>query len=297
MWDVDNLAHPAASIEKLADHGRMPRRGPTLSEYVLALLDLLLPIECAGCDEPGIDWCARCVLQVRSPVWPVAPRDLSVRAVGHYSGPLRLALLRFKERGRRDIVRPLAALMAEQLDAATDGVAEQGIWLVPAPSRRSAARKRGGDHMLRLCRRMAAEHRGVMVADMLRLGRGVRDSVGLDAAERAANLEGRIVVRAGKRPPEGAEIVLVDDVVTTGATLRACRAALETVGIGVQRALVLCDATQGKDDHEASVESYRSSSDIGMSFSASTQVGVSGLKGLLSIRDAGYGARHPQRPI
>ncbi|MEJ3657766.1 phosphoribosyltransferase family protein [Actinomycetes bacterium KLBMP 9759] len=210
---------------------------------------------------------------------------------------MRVALLRFKERGMRDIVRPLAVLMGEQLDDATTGISETDIWLVPAPSRRSAARRRGGDHMLRLCRRMVVERRGITVADILRVARGVRDSVGLDAAERAANLEGRIVVKARRLPPAGAQVVLVDDVVTTGATLRTCRAALEAVGVSVRSALVLCDATRRTEDHEAGVEFYRSPGDIGMSFSASTQVGVTGLKGLLPIRDAGYGARHPQRPI
>ncbi|OLT15744.1 hypothetical protein BJF78_15995 [Pseudonocardia sp. CNS-139] len=73
-----------------------------------------------------------------------------VLAVGRYHGPLRTALLRYKERGRRDLARPLAALLGMALDE----IALPGapLWLVPAPSRASAARLRGGDHVLRLCR-------------------------------------------------------------------------------------------------------------------------------------------------
>jgi predicted amidophosphoribosyltransferase len=165
-----------------------------------------------------------------------------VVAVGRYAGPLRSALLRYKERGRRDLAGPLAALLASALDELAP--ARPPVWLVPAPSRPSAARVRGGDHVARLCRAVAARRPEARIARPLRLAGRTRDSVGLDAEQRAANLAGRVQVRDAALPvraPDG--VVLVDDVVTTGATLRACRDALASAGVRAEAAIVLCDAT------------------------------------------------------
>jgi predicted amidophosphoribosyltransferase len=164
-----------------------------------------------------------------------------VLAVGRYTGPLRSALLRYKERGRRDLAGPLGALLAAALDEA---VGPAPVWLVPAPSRRAAARERGGDHVARLCRAVAARRPGVRVARPLRLARRARDSVGLDAEQRAANLAGRVRVLPAALPVSGTgTVLLVDDVVTTGATLVTCCDALAGAGVAVGAAVVLCDAT------------------------------------------------------
>lgn len=64
--------------------------------------------------------------------------------------------------------------------------------------------------------------------------------MGLDAEQRAANLAGRVRVRPAALPGSGT-VLLVDDVMTTGATLRTCTDAL--AGVGVAAAVVLCDAT------------------------------------------------------
>jgi predicted amidophosphoribosyltransferase len=211
-----------------------------------SFLDLVLPADCAGCGGPEPPWCGWCRRQLGARSSPRLPGGPQVLAVGRYRGPLRAALLRYKERGRRDLARPLAALLAGPLhELAPPGPAgaPAPTWLVPAPSRPAAARARGGDHVLRLCRALSAQRSDLRVAHPLRLDRRVRDSVGLDAAQRAANLRGRVRVVSARLPPVGDRLVIVDDVLTTGATLRECRSALAREGVGAGWAVVVCDAT------------------------------------------------------
>jgi predicted amidophosphoribosyltransferase len=120
------------------------------------------------------------------------------------------------------------------------------MWMVPVPSRRAAAGRRGGQHVELLARRAAAALAGAgvaaAVAPALRMGAGVRDSVGLVAAARRANLAGRVLARRAGLPPAGTSVVLLDDVVTTGATVAACAATLLRTGVTVSAIVALAAA-------------------------------------------------------
>lgn len=232
------------------------------------LVELVLPLCCAGCGRHGAAWCPVCASGVGRPRFvggaggfaggmsgfvggvgglggglPALP---PVVAAGRYAGPLRAALLGYKERGRRELAGPLAGQLHAALRGCPLPVAGR-CWLVPAPSRRAAVRARGHDHVRTLAERLAellaAEDEPVGVGGPLRMRGGGRDSVGLSPAARAANLLGRVGVDPSRLPPPGAEVLVIDDVVTTGVTLRHCVAALSEAGVPVRGALVLCDAT------------------------------------------------------
>jgi len=150
-----------------------------------------------------------------------------------------------KERGRGDLVGPIGhawALAVQYLRewGELDAAELAPLCLVPAPSRRRAARRRGGDPVLRSARVCAARLGGATtVWPALRSGRGVRDSVGLGADERLANLSGKVLVSTRCRPHPDATVLLVDDVLTTGATAATSTEALRRCGVRVRAVLVL----------------------------------------------------------
>ncbi len=191
-----------------------------------ALIDLVLPQCCVGCGRDGAALCASCA---SSRLVQVDAAGLPVVAAADYAGGLRTALLAYKERGRRDLARPLGELLARAVPRA-------GVMLVPVPCADAVARARGGDHVLRLAR-VAARHRGVRVAAPLRLDRAVRDSAGLGRRDRARNLHQAMLATPARRPGEAA--VIVDDIVTTGATLREAARALDCAGWAVCSAAVV----------------------------------------------------------
>jgi predicted amidophosphoribosyltransferase len=160
-----------------------------------------------------------------------------VWSAARYEGAVRDALLAYKERGRRDLAPPLAELLAAAVAAALDaGPGRRDVVLVPVPTARSVAAARGGDHVLRLARRAGARHGVRTAVGVLSLTRRIHDSAGLGIAQRERNLAGAVAARAA---PDGLAALVVDDIVTTGATVRACVRALESAGWAVVGAAVV----------------------------------------------------------
>ncbi len=160
-------------------------------------------------------------------------------ALGRYAGARSRAILAMKEHGRRDLAVPLARALALGVDRLiTWGMLVAPLTVVPAPTRRWAARRRGGDPVTRIAVAATRKHPELTVVPALRTTGLVRDSVGLTSAARERNIAGRVRL---VRPARG-EILLVDDVLTTGAT--ACEAVrvLHSAGARVMAVLTVAYA-------------------------------------------------------
>lgn len=206
-----------------------------------ALAELAAPSGCAGCRLRGQRWCAACssALHGQPPrAWrptPCPPGMPATWAGPAYDGPVREAVVAWKELGRVDLGPELALVLRSSVAAAAttlghDQPRGQPVAVVPAPSARASTRARGRSPVLELA--VAAVGRGPVV-DALRLRRPVRDQAGLSAVQRADNLAGAVAVRAREaRLLQGLPCVVVDDVVTTGSTLCECARALREGGAG-----------------------------------------------------------------
>ena len=204
-----------------------------------ALLDLLYPPRCAGCHTRGVRLCAACVAQC-VPLSPVRrakalPADSALRrALGIYpfEGVLREAIHAFKYNGDQQLAAPLAALLVPHRPFAA-------LAIVPVPLHKARQRERGFNQAHLLAHELSRAWQIPLLADLERV-RATDHQVGQNARDRATNVQGAFVWQ-GKTPPPST-ILLIDDVLTTGATLQACAAALIAAGATDVEGLTLARA-------------------------------------------------------
>lgn len=228
-----------------------------------ACVDLLLPPACLLCGgrlpagTPVAEFCPPCRASLprpapaRCPVCAVAHRTpipslhhcedglrqpppfARVHAVGPYAGTLQEAVQRFKYRGQLPLERPLGALLADAVQAAGGSLPDL---VVPVPMHGSRLRERGYNQALQLSRQLGRHLCRPVAPALLRRQRATAAQQGLDAVARCSNLKGAFAV-AG--PLGGRRLLLVDDVMTTGATGRECAAVLRKAGaVSVEVAVI-----------------------------------------------------------
>lgn len=192
----------------------------------------MFPPRCAFCGallrQEENEICGRCMAKLRflPPGRAKAPMFVD-RCVGalEYSGRVRTAVHRFKFRGRQSIAQPFGRLLAHQVKEQMDEPFDLVTWV---PTSAHNLRVRGYDHA-RLIAEQTAARLGLPAVPTLRRVRKTAPMFGLNAAERRANVFDAF--RADQNAPlTGARILLVDDILTTGATLSECARVLREAG-------------------------------------------------------------------
>lgn len=217
--------------------------------WLSSAADLLLGAQCPGCGAAGLGLCGGCSVQLAC-VRPLAVSrpglalPLTVVA-GPYAGVLLKALLAHKEHQALGLARALGgSLMTCAAHALGSPVAGVSVLVVAVPSTPGTVRRRGYDATGQLATELAGRLRDIgwdaRASPVLRHTRAVRDQGGLSSHERLRNLHGALLSTASPRPGRG--VLLVDDVVTTGATLAEAARAVHATGTPVLAAVAL--ATQ-----------------------------------------------------
>ncbi len=209
-----------------------------------AAADLVATRDCAGCGVRAVRWCPGCAQWLaETPVLPRRVSGFSVISATEYAGPVRSGICTWKEADRSD----LTAVWAQALGPLVRSVVRLGgpaPLLVPVPSSAAARRRRGWQPVLALARALRSST-GLPSAPLLWAARLVADQAGLGAVDRQQNLAGAFAVRRSwERIGLGRPVVLIDDVITTGATVKEGIRALTGAGVEVTGVVTIA-ATPG----------------------------------------------------
>ena len=188
-------------------------------------------VHCARCAEPGdfaASLCGRCVAE--PPPWEKAWAGFE------HEGALARAIHRFKYEDRADLARPLGALLAA---VANEVLPQLPGALVPLPLHEARYRERKFDQAALLATELASRTGRSLRLDWLQRTRDTARQVGLSEEMREANVRGAFIARADV---QGADVVLVDDVLTTGASAREAVRVLKAAGAGRVSVLTLARA-------------------------------------------------------
>ena len=208
---------------------------PGLCPSCLADIDRLRAPHCPVCGHPFTSdqganrICQKC--------FDHPPAYTAARYVGAHQGGLAEAVVRLKYYNGLELVDCLSRLL-DQAVAESDLPPAYDL-ILPVPLHRSRLRRRGYNQAFQLCRRLG--HRGRVRPDLLRRVAPTKPQVGLSAVQRAANVRGAFSV-SDNGPIDGQNILLIDDVFTSGATLGECAGCLKRAGARQVWAMTLTKA-------------------------------------------------------
>lgn len=217
-----------------------------MGNWFEALMNFIYPPHCPLCHkyvENRGDWCTVCLslacqphrLPITAPMQSVID---SAWALSVYRGGTRELIRGLKYHDRRSNLPYIKRLLQEaEKSAGVRKLLEESIWAVPVPLHAKRQRERGFNQAELIFADWLQDH-SIPMKNMLRRVRQTRPLYQLTARERAVSLREAFQLQTGGKV-KGKSVLLVDDIMTTGATLYACAKVLKQAGAGKIQALVL----------------------------------------------------------
>lgn len=192
-------------------------------------LTLILPVDCAGCGEPDITVCPACAAALAPAITMRTRGQVRVWSALAFDGPVAGVIRALKQDGRTGLARNLGPPLRAVFDRACRELGGDPV-VVPVPTSAAAFRRRG----YRVAE-LVARRAGLRVTPLLKTARVTADQRRLGVSARRSNVAGSLVARH----PVDRPVLILDDVVTTGATLAEADRALRSAGCEVLGAIVI----------------------------------------------------------
>lgn len=194
------------------------------------LLNFVLPCPCAICGRPPAALCESCKTEIALDLHEVRRGSLVGWAATRYEAVAADSIVAYKDQGYASLSGVMANLLQPALEAALGGTGQSPglVTICPMPSKRASFLRRGFNPTELFSRQAAKQMRMPSApTDALRVVGDVADQASLDHDGRLANLQGALRASVWFK---GRSVLLVDDIVTTGASLIEAARAIEAVG-------------------------------------------------------------------
>ena len=204
------------------------------------LAQLIFPTRCYGCNRLGISICTDCRREWIPHYYKTHIDSMNVHSALLYTPTASKIIMAAKENSLKGADQLLTSAIIHVLQKAK--LDSHYYQLVPIPSSKTSQRRRGRSFIVDLCKEIST-HTGLSVNECLTLSRRVSDQSGLSRIDRLSNMKGAFVLKSDAIVR--GDLILIDDVVTTGATLREAARALNSQGfhaIGSVSAVTACVA-------------------------------------------------------
>lgn len=213
--------------------------------FLSELKFLLFPTRCFGCRELGYSICSQCRMQWNPHIYQTGIANLNVYSAIPYSPIARNILLAAKEQSVKSADQLVLAALRVSIHELFRK--QSSCALVPIPSRPTSNRRRGRDFLNEMAISVAKDY-GVAVLPLLEHQRNIRDQSKLNISSRRQNLAMALSIKPQFRGNySGENVVILDDLVTTGATINEANRALTKGGFKVQAAATACVALRRRE--------------------------------------------------